>query len=350
MKKVRQLAPITSEQKPTRLGMKDVAEAANLISMSVALTAYREGKAHETLRRQEYDLAVFTEYLTAAPPDGCGLSVGDLYTDLSSWEGCDFGLVAGFKRWMVQHGYSVGTVNLRLATVKRYCQLATSAGYIAPQSLAMIKEVKGYTSKEGRNVDERRETTRVGKKKPLWTHIDYEQAEALKHLDNPRDALLMCLLLDHGLRVGEVSALTLDCFDLVGGLLVFYRRKVDKTQTHRLTPDTLDAARAYIEKTGSREKLFIAEGENALTVRPDTIYGSERDWVTRAINMHVGVLGRRVGIENLSPHDCRHYWATRATKLGTQIKNLQQAGGWNSPYMPIRYAEDNAIANEGVIL
>jgi len=66
--------------------------------------------------------------------------------------------------------------------------------------------------------------------------------------------------------------------------------------------------------------------------------------------MHVGVLGRRVGIENLSPHDCRHYWATRATKLGTHIKNLQQAGGWNSPYMPIRYAEDNAIANEGVIL
>jgi hypothetical protein len=31
------------------------------------------------------------------------------------------------------------------------------------------------------------------------------------------------------------------------------------------------------------------------------------------------------------------------------IKSIQQAGGWRSPYMPFRYAEENEIANEGII-
>jgi hypothetical protein len=34
----------------------------------------------------------------------------------------------------------------------------------------------------------------------------------------------------------------------------------------------------------------------------------------------------------------------------TDIKALQTAGGWNSPAMPLRYAEENTIANEGVVL
>ncbi|MEZ4672775.1 MAG: hypothetical protein R2932_00830 [Caldilineaceae bacterium] len=59
--------------------------------------------------------------------------------------------------------------------------------------------------------------------------------------------LLMCLLLDHGLRVGEVADLTVDAFNLKAGKLVFYRDKVEKTQTHKLTADTLWAIRNYIE-------------------------------------------------------------------------------------------------------
>lgn len=57
-----------------------------------------------------------------------------------------------------------------------------------------------------------------------------------------------------------------------------------------------------------------------------------------------------LGLPNLRAHDCRHYWATAAIRNGTDIKALQTAGGWNSPAMPLRYAEENAIANEGVVL
>jgi len=70
----------------------------------------------------------------------------------------------------------------------------------------------------------------------------------------------------------------------------------------------------------------------------------------RAITDRVRVLGERLGIEGLSAHDCRHYWATSAIKGGTDIKSLQDAGGWSSPAMPLRYAASGKVANKGVKL
>jgi hypothetical protein len=39
-----------------------------------------------------------------------------------------------------------------------------------------------------------------------------------------------------------------------------------------------------------------------------------------------------------------------AVEGGTGIKALQDAGGWKSPAMPLRYAKSKEVANEGVIL
>lgn len=67
----------------------------------------------------------------------------------------------------------------------------------------------------------------------------------------------------------------------------------------------------------------------------------------RAITRRVKELGERAGIEGLSAHDCRHYWATFwAGKVDTF--RLQEAGGWNSLAMPRRYVEHARIANEGM--
>ena len=70
----------------------------------------------------------------------------------------------------------------------------------------------------------------------------------------------------------------------------------------------------------------------------------------RAINHRVGVLSQQSGVDGLSPHDCRHYWATRAARQGTDPFAVQEAGGWNSLAMPRRYVEAAKIANEGVKL
>ncbi len=150
----------------------------------------------------------------------------------------------------------------------------------------------------------------------------------------------MCLLLDHGLRCGEVAAFTPESLNLSTGTLSFYRPKVDKTQTHQLTRDTLLAAMRYLEICKPVGKLIMGSRK-----------GGKLEGVMseRAITDRVRELGERIDIKGLSAHDCRHDWATDAIKQ-TDIKALQQADGWSSPAMPLRYAEDAAIANEGVKL
>jgi integrase len=70
----------------------------------------------------------------------------------------------------------------------------------------------------------------------------------------------------------------------------------------------------------------------------------------RAITGRVGFLGEKLGLFELSAHDCRHYWATSAARHGTDPFALQEAGGWSSLAMPRKYIEDNKIANQNVKL
>jgi integrase len=137
-----------------------------------------------------------------------------------------------------------------------------------------------------------------------------------------------------------VAVLTAACFTIPH--LIVYRPKVDLTQTHRLTDATLVAALAYLRHDAP------AEGPCWIGVRKDgSVVGTMGE---RAIRARVRVLGQQVGIANLSPHDCRHAWATSAMRGGTDVAALQDAGGWASPAMPLRYAESSAIANERVYL
>jgi len=64
----------------------------------------------------------------------------------------------------------------------------------------------------------------------------------------------------------------------------------------------------------------------------------------------VGTFGTRIGIKGLSAHDCRHAWVEAAVRGKMNLKALQDADGWTSPVMPLRYAWSAEIANEGVVL
>lgn len=66
-----------------------------------------------------------------------------------------------------------------------------------------------------------------------------------------------------------------------------------------------------------------------------------------SITDRVRVLGGEVGLEGLSAHDCRRYWATHWARK-VDVLRLQEAGGWSSLAMSRRYVEDSEIANEGM--
>ena len=200
-------------------------------------------------------------------------------------------------------------------------------------------------------MDSARTPTRKGAKKPQPVSLTPEQAAQLKaQPDTPqgrRDALLLCLLLDHGLRVGEVAGLAVRDFDLAAGELRFYRPKVDKIQTHKLTADTLAAARAYMvgaEDAPAQGPVLRASRKGGALLQ------SSAGMTAWALTARVRDLGAAVGLVGLSAHDLRHYWATRAARNGTPLDRLQDAGGWASPAMPLRYVENAKIANQGVLL
>jgi integrase len=317
-------------------------QVANAYASQNVFREYQERRAYNTLRRQQDDLKLFSRYLADA---GVEVSATDLYTSVETWRYITHGLIDGFKRWMLQHCYAVGSVNVRLATIKKYAALATMAGVMDATEYALVKMVQGYTHKEGRNLDIMRGVSRTGQKKGESVPISKEQAAALKaQPDTPqgkRDALLVCLLLDHGLRCGEIAALMVSSINLSAGTLTFYREKVDKVQIHDLTRDTLLAATRYIEACKPVGRLIMG------SYKGGRMHGAMG---TRAITARARILGERVGLVSLSAHDGRHYWATAAIRGGTDIKSLQDAGGWNSPMMALRYAESNKVANKGVTL
>ena len=329
----------------------EVGQAANGAAAAIAFVDYRSRRAANTIRRQDAALALFSEFLgrvVVDPPTG-----HDLATRPGSWQGITWGLVSGFAKWMVGEGYAIGTINVRLSTVKTYCKLAARSGALSTQELAMIRLVEGYSRKEGKRVDERRELankpTRLGKKKAEPVVLSTSEAEALRDQpDTPqgrRDALLLALLLDLGLRAGEVAGLNVGDVNLDTRELTFWREKVDKAQTF----DLMNPRRLW-----ETAEAWFADGAAAMgaLLRSSRKGGelTKAGMTARCITERVRYLGKQVGIEGLSSHDLRHFWATTAARNDTPLDRLMEAGGWASPAMPMRYIEAGLIANEGVRL
>jgi integrase len=326
----------------------DIGQVANQIARQNVLSDYQDRKSFQTTRRQRADIALFEQFLAEAEQFVKGFTYDPekwqgLIADLSRWNGITWGLVEAFCKWQLQKGYALGSVNVRLSTIKVYCKHAAKANQLSTQELALIKNIDSYRTSEARNIDEKRTQTRQKHaKKAQPTGLSPVHAELLKKQPSTkkghRDTLIMCLLLDHALRVGEVADLNVSSISLSSGQLTIYRHKTNKTQTHNLTPDTYQAARLYLaDCKPDQVPLFIGvKSKNRIN--------------TRTINERVGQLGEAIGIKELSPHDCRHFFATDAIRNRTDIKTLQDAGGWNSPAMPLRYAESAKIANEGIRL
>jgi integrase len=330
-------------------------------------TVYRNAKSENTLKRQHIDLASFSDYLSQA---GLHRSIDELENNPRSWQGIGRGLIEGFQLWLINSlddknaHYAMGTINIRLTTIRQYCRLVCQAGFLSEDELALILAVKGKSDRDVINIDEKRtkqgQPTRRGYKKEAPTHLRTTQVFALKRASQParkkeshrnhdklvgaRDALLMGLLFEHTLRCGEVRLLDIECFDLESGQMTFYREKTarskDERETHDLKRHTRKALDDYLG--------LVATIEHRTTGPLFLGYQGQRI-SNRAINARVAVLGQEQGVEgNLSPHDARHFWTYDAFRNGTSIDKVMKAGGWKTEAMPLRYAKRAGVANEGV--
>ena len=238
------------------------------------------------------------------------------------------------------------SVNNRLSAIKVYARLATKAGVIPPAEHALIREVRGYGITEGKRVNTSRPKTRLGHKKEEALVLTAEQSRRLKTTHSPtpqgiRDRLLICLLLDLGLRASEVAALNVE--DLVEpGYVTVYRQKTDTVDKMELSADILKALTAY-EPYRRPQGILLRGSRKNEELTKDVMS-------VRAIGQRVKLLGRDIlSIWELSPHDLRHTWATRAAKHSNPFV-LRDAGGWTTMQTPSRYVERAKVVNEGIKL
>jgi len=320
---------------------------------------YHEKSASNTRARQRFDLLNFASYLAGA---GVVRSVEQLYHDAAAWAGISEPLVFGYRAWLRQEGYAIGTINVRLATIRAYCDLARQAGAISEEDYKLMLTVRGYSYKEGRNIDDARveqgRPTRKSTKKAMPAPVSTAQALRLKkattQIDRKRrprditltakDALMMGLFIEQAFRVGEVVQLDIEWFDRDAGTVAVYRPKTKDWQTHRLKKHTRLALDVYLageQRTSGPLFLGYASKKKQNGDRRITRYG---------IYDRVRLLGQQVGIPNLSPHDLRHYWTIDALANGTPIDRVQAGGNWTTPFMVLRYARKLGIANEGVMI
>lgn len=152
---------------------------------------------------------------------------------------------------------------------------------------------------------------------------------------------MICLFLDLGLRASEVATLRVEDF-AEAGYVVVYRQKTDATDRMALSPDIWQALADY--------KLYLRE--EGILLRGSRKNGRLTDQVmsVRALGARIKILGRDIlGTWELSPHDLRHTWATRAAK-GSNPFVLCDAGGWTNMQTPSRYVERSKVVNEGIRL
>lgn len=343
-------------------------EIANRAAGRNIFERYLQEKSANTVQRHGRDLELFAEYLIDV---GIPLDNGtDFQHNPAAWRGVTWGIVEGFIQWLLGKGYAINSVNARLSTVKVYAQMAVKAAVIDRQEGMLIQTVKGFSRQAGLNVDAQRAQKRKARaaysykpadkkrrvvvnrrstKKDRPTRLSEAAISQLKQVQNQspqawRDTLLMCLLLDHGLRSSEVALLKVRDFDLTRGEMRFFRPKVKGTEhewtTHKLTADTYRVASYYISQLyppalrpdgalvlATTRLLKNGEGGQLLGESLSRIRVSER----------VAWLGKQLGVMPLSAHDCRHTCATKMARLGYGVDELMAWFGWTSTQTAMRY-------------
>jgi site-specific recombinase XerD len=176
------------------------------------------------------------------------------------------------------------------------------------------------------------------KAKPVPVLTDDELAALLKacagkEFRDRRDEAIIRLLLDCGIRVSELCALTVDGVDLDQGMALV-KGKGSKVRPIYFGARTTRALDRYLRDRAKQrwqhlDALFLTQ-RGALS--PD----GARERMT--------VRGTQAGIENLHPHRFRHTFAHDYLMNGGQERDLKRLAGWTSDVMLERYGASAADA------
>jgi site-specific recombinase XerD len=287
----------TEQSNPTALRFLDLDQAKTAVNESLRSPGSR--------RCYEHAIAEFIDWYCSEPRLGFNKAV-----------------VTRYRMHLEARGLAPGTVNLRLAAIRRLAYEAADCGLLSPEQAAGIRRVKG-AKKLG---------VRVGN----WLLANEARAlcelPGAKTLKGKRDRAILSLLLACGLRRGEVAGLELDdiqrredhwaIVDLAG--------KGGHVRTVPIPDWVTQKIRDWVSAAGiSSGKLFRC------VCRAGKTWG---DFITDRVVWHVVKnYAAKLGLPQLAPHDLRRSCARLCHVAGGELEQIQFLLGYISVQTTEKY-------------
>jgi integrase/recombinase XerC len=230
--------------------------------------------------------------------------------DALSAEGLTTRLLRAHLAWLHDQGYAKSTVARRLAAVRSWCRFLCRQGVLQTSPAAGLRG------------------PRQDKKLPHFvSREDMLRLLAVPSDETPiglRDRAILETLYSAGLRVGELTGLTVEDVDLDAGLATVHG-KGRRERLALLGPPAVQAVRSWLlvrtalggPRTLQQQALFLNRGGTRLSARS----------VARMLEKYL----QRAGLDpRTSPHTIRHSYATHLLDAGADIRSVQELLGHRS--------------------
>ena len=254
-------------------------------TVSDFLDYLRGAKSANTVRAYQRALGDFTDWYASTVQET--FAIGDVVA-------ID---VREYQRYLLNRKVSSATVNQHLAALKALFRWARRKGLVASNPTEVVNGVK------------------KSKLAPKWLDKMEERKllRAVQRSGNTRDEALITFMLNSGLRVSEVAALTLDDVE-VGerkGTVTVRSGKGTKSRTVPLNVEARRALQKYLaEREGEAKEwpLFLGQRGDSLG--------------DNGIRYLVRKYARQAGLEHCSPHTLRHTFAKRLVDAGVSLEKV----------------------------
>jgi integrase/recombinase XerC len=277
--------------------------------------AFLAGRSPHTLRAYGADLEAFAAFL-GDPGAGAALS---RLIGLPAGEGN--GVLLAYRAHMIDAGLTPATINRRLAAIRSALKLARTLGLTA-----WAPEIRGL------KVEAYRDTTGPGL---AGTRAMLAQARAQTPLKATRDAVLVRLMFDLGLRRGEVTGLDVEDLEPKERRLWIRGKGRAQKEARTLPEPTFAAIAAWIDVRArfvppEQKAMFIGL---AGRVRGQRLTG-------RGLYHVIAELGAAIGLKT-RPHGLRHASITAALDANNgDVRAVQLHARHADPQTTMRY-DDN---------
>jgi integrase/recombinase XerC len=253
----------------------------------------RENVSEHTLRNYASDLQQFLDYFT--PPDGTPPHPANIDTlALREWLGA-----------LYQQNLAAVTLRRKLAAVRSFFQ------YLRRQKVIEVNQARVIRTPKAP-----KPLPRVPNAEDTSALIDGVAGDSLDRPFPERDLAIFELLYGCGLRVSELTALSLEDIDRAEGWV----RVRGKGRKERQVPYGGKAAAALERHLEKREP---AAGETAVFLNHRGHRLTPRS-VHRIVRFYAGLLA---GDGSIHPHTLRHAFATHLLSSGADLRSIQELLG-----------------------